>query len=64
MGKASVLPLVGAPDGPLFIYCPFNELINDNFSLYEELMWDVNDDLQFSIENGKIVITNLNLKKE
>ena len=33
-------------------------------SLYEELMWDVNDDLQFSIENGKIVITNLNLKKE
>ena len=64
MGKASVLPLVGAPDGPLFTYCPFNELINDNFSLYEELMWDVNDDLQFSIENGKIVITNLNLKKE
>ena len=38
MGKASVLPLVGAPDGPLFTYCPFNELINDNFSLYEELI--------------------------
>ena len=33
-------------------------------SLYEELMWDTNDDLQFSIEDGKIVITNLNLKKE
>ena len=29
VGKASVLPLVGAPDGPLFTYCPFNELIND-----------------------------------
>ncbi|SVD51667.1 uncharacterized protein METZ01_LOCUS404521 [marine metagenome] len=27
-------------------------------------MWDTNDDLQFSIEDGKIVITNLNLKKE
>jgi len=38
VGKASVLPLVGAPEGPLFTYCPFNELINDNFSLYEELM--------------------------
>jgi hypothetical protein len=33
-------------------------------SLYEELMWDVNDDLQFSIEGDKIVISNLNLKKE
>ena len=33
-------------------------------SLYEELMWNTEDDLQFSIENGKIVITNLNLKKE
>jgi len=38
VGKASVLPLVGAPDGPLFTYFPFNELINDNFSLYEEVI--------------------------
>jgi len=38
VGKASVLPRVGAPDGPLFTYLPFNALINDNFSLYEELM--------------------------
>jgi len=38
VGKASVLPLVGAQDGPLNTYCPFNELINDNLSLYEELM--------------------------
>ena len=33
-------------------------------SLYEELMWDTEDDLQFSIEGDKIIISNLNLKKE
>ena len=27
-------------------------------SLYEELMWDHEDELQFSIEGDKIVITN------
>tara|TARA_B100001287_G_scaffold240137_1_gene214417 strand:- start:462 stop:623 length:162 start_codon:yes stop_codon:yes gene_type:complete len=30
-------------------------------SLYEELMWDHDDELQFSIEGDKIVITNLNM---
>ena len=33
-------------------------------SLYEELMWNTEDDLQFSIEGDKIIISNLNLKKE
>ncbi len=27
-------------------------------SLYEELMWDHDDELQFTIEGDKIVITN------
>ena len=32
-------------------------------SLYEELMWDHDDELQFSIEGDKIIITNLNMPK-
>ena len=27
-------------------------------ALYEELMWDHDDELQFMIENGRIVILN------
>ena len=55
VGKASVLPLVGAPDGPLFTYCPFNELINDNFSLYEELMIGI----RISFFNNKKYLLNI-----
>ena len=28
-------------------------------SLYEELMWDTNDDLQFSIEDGKLSLIHI-----
>ena len=37
-----------------------NDLYEDMrilYSLYEDLIWDTNDDFQFSIEDGKIVIT-------
>lgn len=33
-------------------------------ALYEELCWDWEDELQFSIEGDRIVITNKNLQKE
>ena len=32
-------------------------------SLYEELMWDHDDELQFFIEVDKIIINNLNMTK-
>tara|TARA_B100000287_G_scaffold57417_1_gene50475 strand:- start:1780 stop:1929 length:150 start_codon:yes stop_codon:yes gene_type:complete len=32
-------------------------------SLYEELMWDHDDELQFTIEGDKIVITNKSLEE-
>ena len=47
-----------------------NSMANDLYedmrilnSLYEELMWDHDDELQFSIEGDKIIITNLNMTK-
>ena len=33
-------------------------------ALYEELCWDWEDDLQFSIEGDRIVVTNKSLQKE
>jgi len=60
VGKVSVLPLVGAPDGPLFTYFPFNELINDNFSLYEELMIGIRISFFY---NKKYLFCFLSLKK-
>ena len=33
-------------------------------SLYEELMWDNNDDIQFSIEDERIVIRNVTIENE
>jgi negative regulator of genetic competence, sporulation and motility len=32
-------------------------------SLYEELMWDHDDELQFTIEGDKIVISNKSLEE-
>lgn len=32
-------------------------------SLYEELMWDHDDELQFTIEGDRIVITNKSLEE-
>ncbi len=32
-------------------------------SLYEELMWENDDELQFTIEGDKIVITNKSLEE-
>ena len=33
-------------------------------ALYEELCWDWEDGLQFSIEGDRIVVTNKSLQKE
>ncbi len=33
-------------------------------SLYEELMWDHEDDLQFSIEGDRIIVRNVTLEGE
>ena len=33
-------------------------------SLYEELMWDNNDDIQFRIEDERIVIRNVTVENE
>jgi len=33
-------------------------------TLYEELMWEHDDELQFTIEDGRIVITNLDVEYE
>ena len=33
-------------------------------SLYEELMWDNNDDIQFRIEDERIVIRNVTIENE
>jgi hypothetical protein len=32
-------------------------------SLYEELCWDHDDELSFTLENGRIVITNRTLEQ-
>ena len=44
-----------------------NELYEDMRvlnALYEELCWDWEDDLQFSIEGDRIVITNKGLQRD
>ena len=33
-------------------------------SLYEELMWDTEDDIQFRIEDERIVIRNVTVENE
>jgi len=33
-------------------------------SLYQELMWDNDDDIQFRIEDNRIVIRNVTLEDE
>ena len=33
-------------------------------SLYEELMWDSDDDIQFRIEDERIVIRNVTVENE
>ena len=45
----------------------FNDLWHDMKvlnSLYEELMWDNDDDIQFRIEDERIVIRNVTIENE